>query len=137
MHISASWRPLLLVLMLGVSACTKEQSHTPAPLNDVATLEKLATAYSEVSQQFPLSPASLAPATRRKFVEQVFLSAGYGYTETLFSLSEVKKEKITKLHRDMQELLFLPHYGLAKDSLKEIYSDNELAAIRKIENSFK
>ena len=128
---------LLAALILGITACEKEQIHDPAPLNDIPTLEKLATAYNEISQQFPVSPSNLAPGARRKFVEQVFATAGFGYKETLASLSEVKKGDITKLHRDMRELLFLPHYGLPKEALTGIYSERELAFIAKIDNNFK
>jgi len=128
---------LLAALILGITACEKEQIRAPAPLNDVTSLEKLATAYNEISQQFPVSPSNLAPGARRKFVEQVFTTAGYGYEETLASLSEVKKDDITKLHRDMRELLFLPHYGLPKEALAGIYSERELAFIAKINNNFK
>lgn len=128
---------LLAALILGTNGCDREKPQIAAPLNDIATLEKLAAAYKEISQQFPVSPTNLAPAARRKFVEQVFATAGYGYSATLSSLSSVKKADITKLHRDMQELLFLPHYGLPKDSIDELYSEQELADIQKIESNFK
>ena len=128
---------LLLLLALLIVACEQKKPGTAAPLNDIATLEKLAKAYKEVSDQFPVSPVNLAPNVRRKFVEQVFFSAGFGYSETLTSLSQVQKENITKLHRDMQELLFMPHYRLQADAMKDIYSEQELFAISKIETLFK
>ena len=120
-----------------LAGCEPKKAGTPAPLNDIATLEILAKTYKEVSDQFPVNPVNLAPKMRRKFVEQVFSDAGFGYTETLTSLAQVKKENITKLHRDMQELLFLPHYSLQLDSVRDIYSEQELKTIQTITTRFK
>ena len=132
-----SWLIVLALILPIIVACEQKKAGTAAPLNDIATLEKLAQAYKEVAEQFPVNPVNLAPNVRRKFVEQVFSSAGFGYSETLTSLSLVKKENITKLHRDMQELLFMPHYRLQQDSMKDIYTEQELLTIQKITTNFK
>lgn len=138
MQIKLFTRLLLIVaLVISMLACGEKKANIPAPLDDIATLEKLAAAYKEVSEQIPVSPVKLAPLARRKFVEQVFTTAGFGYSETLMSLSEVKRENITKSHRDLKELLFLPHHGLQQQSMKEIYSEKELLLISKIESNFK
>lgn len=128
---------LITALAIIILGCEEQKAGIPAPLDDIATLEKLATAYRDVSEQFPVSPAKLAPKARRNFVEQVFTTAGFAYFDTLSSLAEIKRENITKSHRDLQELLFLPHYGLQPQAMKEIYSEKELLLIAKIESNFK
>jgi redox-regulated HSP33 family molecular chaperone len=128
---------LFAVLMISILACEEKKAGIPAPLDDIATLEKLATAYTEVSEQIPVSPVKLAPQARRKFIEQVFTTAGFDYLQTLKSLSEVQRDNITKSHRDLQELLFLPHHGLQQQAMKEIYSEKELTLVAKIETNFK
>jgi len=128
---------IALVFLTGLLACTETPPEQAAPLNDRPTLEKLADSYRFVADQFPVSPDKLAPKMRRKFVEQVFSNAGFGYRETMISLSRIDRGQITQLHRDMQELLFLPHHQLGKDSLGEIYSEEEIALIDKIDLLFK
>ena len=128
---------MVILAILSVSACDTRKSGDPAPLNDTPALEKLAEAYKEISDQLPVSPVNLPPKARLKFVEDVFEKAGYGYKETLASLANVQKEEITKLHRDMLELAFMPHYRMKYDALSEIYSENEILAIDKIKTVFK
>lgn len=129
---------LIIALIFAlISACEQKQSGVAAPLNELSALEKLATAYEKLSEEIPVSPANLAPKARKKFVSQVFRNAGFGYFETLQSLSSVNSNEITKLHRDMQELLFLPHYGLQQRIMKEIYNEEERILIEKIKLNFK
>lgn len=128
---------LLILLVLSITSCEQKTAAVAAPLNDIGTLEKLAAAYEQISEQFPVSPVSLAPKARKKFVEQVFEAAGYGYSETLDSLAKVKPDEITKLHRDMQELLFLPHHGLSTEVEEQIYNEQQQKAIKKIKSVFR
>jgi hypothetical protein len=128
---------IAILAILSVSACDTRKPGDAAPLNDTNALEKLAAAYQEISDQLPVSPVKLPPKARLKFVGDVFEKAGYGYRETLTSLAEVHREEITKLHRDMLELLFMPHYRMQHEALSEIYSENEIQAINKIKTVFK
>ena len=120
-----------------LAGCAQQQPGVAAPLNNLQALEKLASAYEAVSEQIPVSPASLAPKARKKFVIQVFENAGYNYHETLKEISKIKTEEITKLHRDLLELLFMPHHGLSADDMKLIYSEEELVVINKTKSTFK
>lgn len=123
-----------ITALLGCNNQTPEEP--AAPLGDILALEKLADAYKEVSNDFPVNPINLAPDVRKKFVKQVFSNAGYGYQRTLSALSEISNPEITKLHRDMQELLFLPHYRVGKEVWSDIYTDEEIQLVRKIEKNF-
>lgn len=136
---SGAWLLLILCILLIVPlvACEKQKAADAAPLNNVGTLEELAAAYEKLSEQIPTSPAKLAPKARKKFVVQVFEKAGYGYNETLQNLAKVNRGEITRLHRDMQELLFLPHYGLGDQIKQEIYDEQQQQAIKLIENNFR
>lgn len=128
---------LIFLLLIFNSGCEPQKKGVAAPLNEVASLEKLAAAYEKLSEQVPVSPVNLAPKARKKFVVQVFEEAGYGYSETLTSLSKVNRNQITKLHRDIQELLFLPHYGFQRDIIKEIYTEQEQRDIELIISNLK
>ena len=120
-----------VILVLG--ACTQdENSGKSAPLNDKKTLEALAQAYTTLSEQLTVSPATLAPAARKKFVGKVFESAGFNYSATLHSLATVESSEVTQLHKDIMELLFLPHYGTRLEETKSIYTEDEFASIEKI-----
>ena len=136
---SGAWFPLTLCMLLIIPlvACEKQKAALPAPLNNVSSLEELAAAYEELSEQIPTSPVNLAPKARKKFVVQVFEKAGYGYSEPLQSLAKVNRSEVTKFHRDMQELLFLPHYGLQNQIKQEIYDEQQQQAIKLIENNFR
>ena len=134
--------PLQILLLLGIywlSACNSSQPQQlpAAPLNNKDALEKLANAYESVSETIPVSPISIRPAARKKFVEQVFAKAGYNYSATLHALSEVSADSITQYHKDIKQLLFLPHYRVNFEETKNIYSEEEIKSIKKINLNLK
>jgi len=124
----------LALLLILISACDKQKPTKAAPLGEKQTLEILADAYRKVSAQYPIAPTSLNPKAKRDFVEQVFVSAGYHYSNTLIALSRIDPIEITQYHRDIKQLLFLPKMGLSEEDSKSIYSESERNAIREIEN---
>lgn len=126
--------PTILALVLLV-ACTQEQHFGPAPLGDKATLEKLADAYRKTALNLPVSPPGLTPSARRKFLEQTFHAAGYDYSATLIALSRVTKPDVNQYHRDLKQLLYLPHYDNRVQDLSDIYSKEEIAAIKAIDRT--
>ena len=124
----------VICLLIGITiyGCQPDQ-RIAAPLGERAALEQLAGAYESLADQLPLAPTELAPQGKRKFVEDVFKKAGYDFGFTLSALAQVSQENLTPHHKDMMELLFLPHRGLSKEDREKIYSQQELAAITKIE----
>jgi len=124
----------ILALTLLV-ACTQEKHFGPAPLGNKAALEKLADAYRKMSRNLPVSPPGLTPAGRRKFLEQTFYEAGYDYSATLIALSKVTRADVNQYHKDLKQLLFLPHYDNRLKQLSEIYSKDEIAAINAIDKT--
>ncbi|NOY63685.1 MAG: hypothetical protein GXP10_11160, partial [Gammaproteobacteria bacterium] len=103
-----------------------------APLGQQAVLEKLAESYVTVSEQLPSSPNMLSPTSKKMFVEQVFSHAGYDYSLTLQALADASFDPSNQSHKDLVELLFLPHTGKAPAALSDIYSASEVIAIEKI-----
>lgn len=125
------------LLLLFASACTDKQQYGAAPLNDKATLEKLATAYRNIAQDLPVTPTGLRPTARRKFLEQVFRQAGYDYSSTLIALAQVPAQQVTQHHIDLKQLLYLPHFDRRIKQLSDIYSQDEIAAITDIDKHIK
>ena len=123
-------------LLIWLAGCTAQAPGIAAPLGDNAALEKLARAYEKTSEAIHVSPVKLKPEARRKFVEQVFRESGYGYSETLLELAKIQPATINQLHRDMKDLLFMPHYGVNFEETKQIYSETELKAIATIKKNF-
>ena len=121
---------LLLIL---ISACDKQKPTKAAPLGEKQSLEILADSYRKVSAQYPIAPTSFNPRAKREFVEQVFVNAGYHYSNTLIALSRIDPNEITQYHRDIKQLLFLPKVGLSEEDSKDIYNESERNAIREIE----
>lgn len=119
-----------MLFCLVVFACGKQaETDTAAPLDDKKTLEILAKAYEKISESMPASPVSLRPEARKKFVLEVFKEAGFSYGATMANLADVQTENVTQFHRDMKELLFLPHYGFRFDEVKSIYTEDEIESI--------
>jgi hypothetical protein len=132
---------LILTLIAGVlsfSGCGSPQQnqHSAAPLDDKNTLEKLAAAYEAASESIPVSPVQLRPEARKQFVEKVFNDAGYNYSATLQALAKVNREAITQYHKDIKQLLYLPHYGIPFEETKHIYSEQDIRAIETINQIF-
>ena len=128
---------LVTPVLVTIVGCESRPRHPAAPLNDRTALEKLASAYKTVSETLAVSPVKLRAEARRKFVEQVFAEAGYDYTLTLVALAGTQPAAITQYHKDMKELLYLPHYGMKFEEVKDIYTDHESRAIQQIDNHFR
>ena len=128
----------ILAFAITFTACnsSSSDSYPAAPLNDEQALKNLAAAYETVAETIPSNPAQLRPSARKKFVTQVFTKAGYSYFETLNDLAKIPAGSPTQYHEDMKQLLFLPHYRVNFDDIKEIYSDQEIQAILAIESNF-
>ena len=134
--------PLRVLLFLGIfclSACDTSQpdQYPAAALDNKEALEKLASAYETVSGTIPVSPINLRPSARKKFVEQVFTEAGYNYSATLYALSQVQAHSITQYHKDLKQLLYLPHHRVKFEETKDIYTAEEIKAIELINNNIK
>jgi hypothetical protein len=127
-------RFMLLLLLLPISGCDNG-SPKPAPIGDHAVLKQLAVAYRSVAQQYPVQPASMRPAGKKKFVEAVFKNAGYSFSATLKVFAKEGVNAASQEHRDLAELLFLPHQGLSETDMATLYSAEELVAIRSIQSS--
>jgi hypothetical protein len=129
-----AWILFLPLLML--SGCDNGPLK-PAPIGDHAGLEQLSEAYRNVAQQYPVQPASMRPAGRKKFVEEVFEKAGYSFSATLKAFASQGVDVSSQDHHDLAELLFLPHQGLAESELATLYSSDELVAIESIQSGLK
>jgi len=132
-------RLLLILCVICLSSCdtSKPNQHPAAPLDNKEVLESLASAYETVAETIPVSPMVLRPAARKKFVEQVFAEAEFNYSDTLIALSKVQAKSITQYHKDIKQLLFLPHYRVNFDETKDIYTDQEIEAIKAINRNAK
>lgn len=129
--------PLLIPLFASGLAGCENTSQTPAPVGDHGALEQLATAYRGVAQEYPVQPASMRPAGKKEFLERVFVRAGYHYAATLKAMARQGMNITNQDQRDLVELLFLSHRGLADADMALLYSDDELAAIRTIQAALK
>ena len=125
-----------MVLLLGACSDESPQVLTPAPLGDRAVLQKLADAYTELSdEKLAVSPMNLLADERHDFVTQVFARAGYSYSATLSELASDAFDKNNPLHRDMAELVLMPHHDQRLATMKpaEIYTSEELMDVAVIE----
>ncbi len=128
-------------LALLLSACGADDrgaAATPAPIGDNAALEKLAASYESIMERLPGSPWMLAPADRKHFVETVFADSGYHYGATLLRMAEGGWPPEDQAAKDLAELLFMPHTNLGPGQLiDDVYTDEELAAVRKVQAMLK
>lgn len=131
------WALQTVWILVILSSCDSTRTQSPAPVGDHAVLEQLAEAYRSVSQEYPVTPASMRPAGKKEFVERVFEAAGYHYSATLIAFAEQGADVRSQDQRDLAELLFLPHQGLDEAAMVELYSAKELAAIRIIQAGLK
>lgn len=127
---------LLILALLVLSACDNSPLK-PAPIGDHSVLEQLADAYRSVAQQYPAQPASMRPAGKKKFIEGVFTTAGYSFSATLKAFAKQSVDVTNQDHRDLAELLVLPHKGMTDADMATLYSSEELVAIRSIQASLK
>lgn len=127
---------MVFLPFLIVSGCDNG-NHKPAPIGDHAVLEQLAEAYRSVAEGYPVQPSSMRPAGKKEFVERVFSTAGYHHASTLKAMAVQGADVSNQDHRDLAELLMLPHKGLAERELAALYSSEELAAIGSIRVIFK
>ena len=123
---------LLLVFFILSLGCDNKQALAPAPVNDEPTLQKLADAYTQLRQDLPVSPAGLNPQGKRKFVEQVFTTAGFSYHKTLIAAANTPEKKRSQYFNDLKQLLLMPGTGLNKRDLLQIYSQEEIEAIERM-----
>jgi hypothetical protein len=121
------------VVLLGViSIACQPTNQSPAPLGERQALEKLAGVYDRLSQRLPISPSGLTPQGKLKFVHDVFKKAGYDYNATLNALAQTPSQTVNSYHKDMTELLFMPHRGLSRQDMETLYSKEELENIDRV-----
>lgn len=125
----------VLVLALLVTACGgDDKGGPPAPVGDQATLEKLAGSYEAIVEKMPGNPWMLPPKDRKRFVEQVFSDSGYHYGTTLLQLAKGGWQPQDQHAKDLAELVLMPTANLGPDqTIDGVYSEEELAAVRKIQ----
>ena len=127
-----------LAVMLSTGCSNDERAFAAAPLGDRPALETLADAYTDVSnKRLTVSPMTLHGKDRRDFLVRVFNEAGYDYSATLRVLA-MDYDKTDKLHKDMAELVLMPHRNLTiKSQPAEIYLPAELMDIATLERRVK
>ena len=67
----------------------------------------------------------------------MFKKAGYSFSATLKLFARQGADVTNQYHRDLAELLFLPHQGQVEKELAALYSTEELAAIKALQASLK
>ncbi len=132
---------VMVLSALLLSACSSDNKElTAAPLGDKAILQKLADAWDDVSEEkVSISPTGLPADKRRKFLGEVFTAAGYDYTKTLHAMATKGIDKTNTLHKDMAELILMPHRNQRGGSMDpaDIYSMDELKDIAALERMLK
>lgn len=126
-----------LALLCGLQACSDDTRElTAAPLGERAVLQTLADAYTSLSNhKLAASPSSMPADKRKKFLNEMFTDAGYNYSLTLKLMASKGFDKNNKLHRDMAELVLMPHRNQrgVRMAIDRIYSAEELQDIAVIE----
>lgn len=120
-----------------IQACGNESAGLiAAPIGDKQALEKLAASYTKLADEMPTGPKNLIPEGRKIFLEKIFADSGYSYAATLHAMAEKGQDKSNKNVQDLTELLLMPHSGVAMpENLADLYSEQELKDIRKIEQA--
>lgn len=125
---------IALALALSLMGCEKQGPDTPAPIGDHAALEKLAKNYESISEELPMSPASLAAKGRKEFVVRVFAASGYRYDATLHRMAQGGWDVKDQNAKDLAQLIMFPHHGMrAEESIEDVYTPEELESIRKLQ----
>lgn len=127
------------LLVMALTGCGGSGPSTPkaVPLGDKAALEKLAAAYTKVSdKEMTVSPMNLPGDERKKFLEKVFAEAGYDYAATLHALAQPSFDKRNQLQADLAELVLMPHRHprVPMDPL-DIYGAESLKDVAAIERA--
>jgi hypothetical protein len=128
-------RIAVLLLCVIIMACADDNvPMRPAPIGDKTALERLATEYNKLAENLPVSPWRMQPSDRKDFVSKVFAASGYSYSATLHKLAEGGWSPNDKNTKDLIELLFMPHTSISSaDGLKGVYSEEEIADVRKVQ----
>lgn len=127
---------IVLLMLLGLAGCSNEPgAPTAAPLGERSVLESLADAYTEVSDnRLNTSPMNLPGKERKEFVQRVFSASGYSYRETLRQMAAQGIDSANPLHRDMAELVLMPHRSQRFPAeLTDIYTPDELQDVAALE----
>lgn len=123
---------VLLVVAFNLLSCEKAPGKA-APIGDHAVLQQLANAYRKVEQVYPVLPTGMRPAGKKEFVQRVFKMAGYDYGETLKAFAKQGVDTTSQDQRDLAGLLLLPSRDLAEADWKDVYTPEELAAVKIID----
>jgi len=128
-------RIMAVMLCAMMAACTGQNApQQPAPIGDHAVLEHLAAEYNKLAENLPVSPWRMPPADRKDFVAKVFAASGYSYSATLHRMAEGGWSPEDKNAKDLIDLLFMPHTDVkADDGMKGVYSEEEMADVRKVQ----
>ena len=129
------FRMAMLLLCMTMAACSGGKTPTQAaPVGDKAVLESLADQYNKLSEDLPVSPWHLKASARKDFVEKVFAASGYSYSATLHQMAQGGWDPNDQNAKALVNLMFMPHTDLhAGDGLKGVYSEQEMADVRKVQ----
>ncbi len=137
-HKIAALVALLAVVLL--TACSTENKELViVPLGDKSALQRLADSWDDISEaKVNVSPSSLPGDKRRQFLDEVFAEAGFDYTETLHHMATKGIDIENKLHKDLAELILMPHRNQRGQPLApaDIYSMDELKDVAALERMF-
>lgn len=125
---------ILAAAILTACGYNKSGPTDPAPIDNKATLEKLADNYKKLSDKFPRSPMELPPDERKAFVEQVFINSGYSYDATLHAMATADIDFSKQNVIDLAQLLTMPQRNASSmNDIKSIYSTSELQDMAALE----
>jgi len=124
---------VILFFLFAQSCGNNDDQYPGATPGDFATLQKLADSYRKQSDKLDASPMHLNPQARQKFLRLVFNEVGLSYHKTIIELGNTDTGAVGENHRDLAQLLRLPHYGMEETVKNEIYSREELDAFSKME----
>lgn len=127
---------MVLLAILSLTACDDEKQQI-APAGDYAVLEQLATAYRTISEKYPVQPQAMLPKGRKEFLNKVFMQAGYSYSATLIAMGQSATDSSNQEQRDLVELLLLPVKGVSNEVRADLYTDDELIAMRRLQINFR
>ncbi len=127
---------IVLLAILGLMACDDEKQQG-VPIGNYAALEQLATAYRKVGEKYPVQPQAMPAKGRKEFLNEVFMRAGYSYSATLIAVGQSATDGSNKEQRDLVELLLLPVKGVSNEVRADLYTDDELVAMQRLQINFR